>query len=707
MERKDENKHESSQEVESLKKRVLELESTVAECKRAEEQALVCATKLGYLTKYANDFIILLDKDFYFLEVNERMVDFYGYSRQELIGMHAAQVRTPDTQPYFSEQVKPAQISGRALYETMHQRKDGTRFPVEISLRAISIQGDTFYQAVIRDITERKKAENQLQESYERYQNLYENMKSGVVVYRPENQGEDFIILSVNRAAEYSSRIHRSKVIGKSVLEAFPEVKQFGLLKILQQVYKSGKAQHYPVVLYDGQRVFQWTENYVYKLLNGEIVVIYDDISEAKIAEDKIKEDGKFLDTIIENIPDMVFVKEAKELRYIRFNHASQKFLGYSTEELFGKNDFDFLPKKIAEISTEKDRAVLDGKKGVEIPEEIIRNRSQEKIVMHTKKIPILDDQGKPIYLLSISEDITERKKAEESLRSSEQLLEGIMNTIPVRVFWKDKNLVYLGCNAIFAKDAGFSDAKEVIGKNDYQLSWHDEAESYRNDDLQVIQSGNPKLLIEEIQTKPGGGQTITLLTNKIPLRDSSGEIIGVLGSYLDITERKKMENALRDAEIRYRLLFELSPEGIVIIDPQTTKIIEFNEVAYRQLGYSREEFARLSISDLEVLESPQETRRRVSEVVSGKREDFETQQRCKNGEIKDIYVIAQIVEILGRPVYYCVWRDISERKKIEEENSKRAKELEIFYQASIGREERIIELKREIENLKKELRGQ
>jgi len=157
----------------------------------------------------------------------------------------------------------------------------------------------------------------------------------------------------------------------------------------------------------------------------------------------------------------------------------------------------------------------------------------------------IRDQNRRPLKLIGIIWDDTERKQVEETLRASHQILNGIINAIPVRVFWKDKDLVYLGCNAIFAQDAGFADPKDVVGKDDYQMGWRDQAELYRADDRQVIENGRPKLLIEEPQTTPDGN-TIVLLTSKIPLRSSEGEIIGVLGTYMDITERKRMESELR-----------------------------------------------------------------------------------------------------------------------------------------------------------------
>jgi PAS domain S-box-containing protein len=141
--------------------------------------------------------------------------------------------------------------------------------------------------------------------------------------------------------------------------------------------------------------------------------------------------------------------------------------------------------------------------------------------------------------------ELGEQKRVEEALRASQQIVEGIINAIPVRVFWKDKNLVYLGCNAVFARDAGFADPKDLIGKDDFQMGWRDQAELYRRDDRQVIESGCAKLLIEEPQTTPEG-KTITLLSSKLPLRGSKGEVSGILGTYMNITERKQAEEMLR-----------------------------------------------------------------------------------------------------------------------------------------------------------------
>lgn len=145
---------------------------------------------------------------------------------------------------------------------------------------------------------------------------------------------------------------------------------------------------------------------------------------------------------------------------------------------------------------------------------------------------------------------VEELLKERDALRQSRLVLEGIFHAIPVRVFWKDRNLVYLGCNEAFALDAGLAAPSEIVGKDDFQMGWREQAERYRDDDRRVIESGDARLLIEEPQTTPDG-ETITLLTSKLPLRDASGEIVGVLGTYMDITHRKRVEEELERERLR------------------------------------------------------------------------------------------------------------------------------------------------------------
>jgi len=142
--------------------------------------------------------------------------------------------------------------------------------------------------------------------------------------------------------------------------------------------------------------------------------------------------------------------------------------------------------------------------------------------------------------------ELNERKMAEEKIIEAQRILNRVINLLPIRVFWKDKDLKYLGCNKMFALDAGKKNPEELLGKDDYQMGWKDHAELYRTDDRNVIVSGVPKLDFEELQTTPKGEQ-IWLKTSKVPLIDLYGNTIGILGSYEDITERKMAELELKE----------------------------------------------------------------------------------------------------------------------------------------------------------------
>ena len=259
------------------------------------------------------------------------------------------------------------------------------------------------------------------------------------------------------------------------------------------------------------------------------ILLAIEDITERKRLEDLLTESELRYRRIFETASDGIVLLEKREGHIVHANPAAEKMLGYSEEEYIGK--------KLQDIGVSLDMSDFPA----------IMQALNKSGILNYDDVPVKTRSGQyidtDIYMVDRAKlaqcnirDVSERKRALDALRESRQILEGIINAIPVRVFWKDKNLVDLGCNAAFARDAGFADSKDIIGKDDYQMGWRDQAELYRSDDRKVIESGGSKLLIEEPQTTPDG-DTITLLTSKMPLLSTNGEIIGELGTYMDITE--------------------------------------------------------------------------------------------------------------------------------------------------------------------------
>jgi PAS domain S-box-containing protein len=136
----------------------------------------------------------------------------------------------------------------------------------------------------------------------------------------------------------------------------------------------------------------------------------------------------------------------------------------------------------------------------------------------------------------------------ERQLHETARMLQQVLDTIPVRVFWKDRESRYLGCNRLFAADSGFQKPDELIGLDDFAMGWREQARLYRADDAQVMSTEKPKLNYEEPQTTPEG-DTIWLRTSKLPLRDAGGQVIGILGTYEDITEEHKLRELLRHSQ--------------------------------------------------------------------------------------------------------------------------------------------------------------
>jgi PAS domain S-box-containing protein len=189
---------------------------------------------------------------------------------------------------------------------------------------------------------------------------------------------------------------------------------------------------------------------------------------------------------------------------------------------------------------------------------------------------------GSPV-VQCIGRDITTRKQMEEELFRSRQMLRMILDAAPNRIFWKDRNFVYLGCNRAFAEDCGLPDPDAIVGKTDYDLPWHTDAERYRADDQEVMSTGRAKINYEEPQTRPDGS-IAWLRTSKVPIRDARGEIIGVLGTYEDITAVRQAQEALAHASNLFQTMMEHCPDMIYFKDRQS-RFVHYSRAFVERYG--------------------------------------------------------------------------------------------------------------------------
>ncbi|MFP4368301.1 MAG: ATP-binding protein [Candidatus Kapaibacterium sp.] len=286
----------------------------------------------------------------------------------------------------------------------------------------------------------------------------------------------------------------------------------------------------------DGKTVFKNNSPVFIKLL-------IKDIDDVKKAENKVEEKNRFLNNILESLTHPFFVINAKNHKIEMANSASKKY----TKEL---NSFCY-------IITGNEQAPCK-RKEYDCPVELVKSTGKPATVNHknydkeanelTYEIhayPVFSESGEIEKIIEYTIDITSKYDADKKLIQYRLMLESVLEAIPVRVFWKDKDLNYLGCNKLFYMDAGLNSSDAVIGKSDHELPWKVFADDFRKQDAEVISTGKSKLNYEEKVSIIDGSQ-IDVRTSKVPLRDQEGNILGVLGIYVDITDLKKYQSDIQ-----------------------------------------------------------------------------------------------------------------------------------------------------------------
>ncbi len=243
--------------------------------------------------------------------------------------------------------------------------------------------------------------------------------------------------------------------------------------------------------------------------------------------------------------------------------------------------------------------------------------------------------------------------------------LRNLQNAIPDPVWTKDLNGVFLSCNPAFERLYGVPEA-EIIGKTDYDFVSQEQAALFQQKDQYAIRTG--KTCINEEWVRFADGQRILLETSKTPMWDAQGNLIGVVGISRDITQSRKMQHALHERQEIHSAIVEQAADSISLIDVETGKILEFNTAAHQQLGYSREEFEQLQLTDINAEYSAQELMDLRSQLSNTNNSNFETRHRKKNGEIMDVQVSARPIFVHDRKCLAIIWSDISNRKRTEEQ---------------------------------------
>ncbi|MFC2107147.1 PAS domain S-box protein [Bacteroidota bacterium] len=290
-----------------------------------------------------------------------------------------------------------------------------------------------------------------------------------------------------------------------------------------------------------------------------------------------------FSDIVIDSLPGVFYMFD-KRGKFYKWNENFLNVTEYSGDEIEKMSPWDLFE------GDDKKHIIDRVTKGFELG---VTNANASFITKSGKKIPYyftgaIVNIGNIEFLVGSGIDISEVSRAQTEITKANMMLQAVINTIPVRVFWKNKDLVYLGCNDEFAKDAGFEKASDIIGKSDKDLVWKDNAKDFKRDDKNIINTRKPKLNYEETQERKDG-ETGSLLTSKVPLINDSGEVFGVLGSYWDITKIKENEIALKESDKRYELVLKATQDGIWDWYTNSDRVY-FSDQWKAQLGYKPDE---------------------------------------------------------------------------------------------------------------------
>ena len=529
--------------------------------------------------KFADDQLIWDDQMFHLYGVDPEVFEGNFHSWQQTL--HPDDL--PGTEAQFQEAIRQG-ITFEADFRVVWQ--DGS---IHILRALAEIERDTDGNPVRAigtnwDVSRHRQMVDALTTSEKDYRQLFENMTTGFVllevVRNSADEPVDFRIMQVNQAAEEIVGASRSAAIGNLVSEVFKPLEEYWL-ELFSRVASTGRSASYENRIGSLGKVLS---TWVFVPKPGYVALVISDTTARRKAEEAVLRAQQQLQHIVDNTEDVIFQLDEKG-NFIYTNSSIEVLTGYAETEILGKNVRDIVTPEFHDVLDQRHASRLDGgQEHDSFTFEIMRKDGKSRWVeLVSKELWGVDGELEGIH--GVARDITERKQSELVLEESRTFLRTIIDTIPARVFWKDRESNYLGCNLSFAIDSGLGDPEVLVGKSDYDMSWGEsEADLYRADDKAVMESEIPKLNFEESQMRPDGTKS-WLSTSKVPIRNEEGDVIGVLGAYQDITGRKLLE----EDRTRLSTAINQAAEAIVIMDPQGT--IQYVNPAFEEVtGFPRDE---------------------------------------------------------------------------------------------------------------------
>ena len=613
---------------------------------------------------------------------NDSLCRLYGYSKEELMGMNYRQYTDKETAKKVFQAYNKVYNTGEPSKEFNWQaiRKDGTKTYAELSISLKKdLSGNAIgFQGIIRDITERKRAEDALRNSEKYFKEITEN-SSDIIIITDKNGDVKYCSRSVERFAGYTPE----ELIGKSALSFIhPDdinraAHAFGeAILSLDHAIPNG----FRVIHKDGSE--RYFEGLGKNLLDNPDVAGF--IMNVRDATERKRMEEKY-GTLLENIEDGYAELDLKG-NFIFFNDAISKIHGYPKNELMKLNYRDYMDEENAKKVFEKyNKAFTTGELETEVEYEIITKKGLRRY-LETSIVPIKNNAKRVVAFRGIVRDRTKRKQSElqmkavfEELLKSEEKYRTIIENIQEGYFEIDLAGNFTFFNDSMCRCLGYS-PKELAGMNYKKYADKENAKKLFNTYNETYKTGTASRLLEyEIIRKDG---TRRQLEGFVSLqKDSSGNPLAFRGTTRDITERRKAEKTLKESEERYRALFDRSMDILYTIDFDGN-FIDANAAALNRFGYTREELHSVNVASLMDKDELPFALKIIQEIKKcGVQKDLlEIRMRHKDGTPIYIETKGSAVISNGKAIaIQSIARDVTERKAVEkklQESEKYFKEI-------------------------------